>query len=144
MVANTEALQTVTSGPDGILAGLSNGKIYVDMSTVSPAASRELATQVEAKGAQMLDAPVSGSSITLEEGKLSFMVGGKRETFERAYRISKPSAQSHLCRRPWLSGLDENCDQLEPSRADAGFQRRCAAGRKERHRPGNRSRSSAQ
>jgi len=84
MVANTQALQAVTSGPEGILAGLSPGKIYIDMSTVSPAAIREIANQVEAKGAEMLDAPVSGSSITLEEGKLSFMVGGRREIFERA------------------------------------------------------------
>ena len=83
MVANTRALQAVTSGPDGMLAGLSRGKIYIDMSTVSPAAIRDLAEQVEAKGAEMLDAPVSGSSITLEEGKLSFMVGGKREIFEK-------------------------------------------------------------
>jgi 3-hydroxyisobutyrate dehydrogenase-like beta-hydroxyacid dehydrogenase len=83
MVANTQALQAVTSGPDGILAGLSGGKIYIDMSTVSPAAIRELVKQVEAIGAEMLDAPVSGSSITLEEGKLSFMVGGKQEIFEK-------------------------------------------------------------
>jgi 3-hydroxyisobutyrate dehydrogenase-like beta-hydroxyacid dehydrogenase len=84
MVTNTHALQAVTGGPEGIIAGLSGGKIYVDMSTVSPAASRELAKQVDAKGAQMLDAPVSGSVSTLEEGKLSIMVGGKREAVERA------------------------------------------------------------
>jgi 3-hydroxyisobutyrate dehydrogenase-like beta-hydroxyacid dehydrogenase len=87
MITNTQALQAVTSGADGILAGLGAGKIYIDMSTVSPAASRELAKQVEAKGAQMLDAPVSGSVSTLEEGKLSIMVGGRRETFERAKPI---------------------------------------------------------
>jgi 3-hydroxyisobutyrate dehydrogenase-like beta-hydroxyacid dehydrogenase len=87
MVSNTEALQAVTGGADGILAGLGPGKIYIDMSTVSPAASREAARQVEAKGAQMLDAPVSGSVITLEEGKLSIMVGGDREAFERALPI---------------------------------------------------------
>jgi 3-hydroxyisobutyrate dehydrogenase-like beta-hydroxyacid dehydrogenase len=87
MVTNTQALQAVTSGADGILAGLSSGKIYIDMSTVSPAASREVARQVETKGAQMLDAPVSGSVSTLEEGKLSFMVGGHREIFERAQPI---------------------------------------------------------
>jgi 3-hydroxyisobutyrate dehydrogenase-like beta-hydroxyacid dehydrogenase len=57
------------------------------MSTVSPAAVRELARKVEAKGAQMLDAPVSGSVTTLEEGKLSFMVGGGRDAFERALPI---------------------------------------------------------
>lgn len=87
MVSNSEALHAVTEGPDGIFTGLSAGKIYVDMSTVSPAAIRATAGQVEAKGAQMLDAPVSGSQITLEEGKLSFMVGGKRETFEKALPI---------------------------------------------------------
>ncbi len=87
MVTNTEALQAITSGSNGILAGLAPGKIYIDMSTVSPAASREIARQVEAKGAQMLDAPVSGSVITLEEGKLSIMVGGDRQTFERALPI---------------------------------------------------------
>jgi len=87
MVSNTPALEAVTSGTNGILAGLNAGKIYIDMSTVSPAASREIARQVEAKGAQMLDAPVSGSVITLEEGKLSIMVGGDRQTFERALPI---------------------------------------------------------
>jgi len=87
MVTNSEALRAVTEGPDGILAGLSAGKIYVDMSTVSPAAIRATADKVAAKGAEMLDAPVSGSQITLEEGKLSFMVGGKRETFEKVSPI---------------------------------------------------------
>ena len=87
MVTNSEALRAVTEGPDGILAGLTPGKVYVDMSTVSPAAIRATARQVEAKGAEMLDAPVSGSQITVEEGKLSFMVGGKRETFEKVLPI---------------------------------------------------------
>lgn len=87
MVTNTQALQAVSGGSDGILAGLSAGKIYVDMSTVSPAASQGLAKQVEAKGAQMLDAPVSGSVSTLEEGKLSIMVGGTRDAVERARPI---------------------------------------------------------
>ncbi|HZA52911.1 MAG TPA: NAD(P)-dependent oxidoreductase [Candidatus Udaeobacter sp.] len=89
MVANTEALQAVTSGPEGILAGLSSGKIYIDMSTVSPSASRELAAQVATKRAQMLDAPVSGSVSTLEDGKLTFMVGGDRAAFERVEPILK-------------------------------------------------------
>jgi 3-hydroxyisobutyrate dehydrogenase-like beta-hydroxyacid dehydrogenase len=83
MIANDNALRMVTEGSNGILAGLSSGKIYVEMSTVSPAAIRELAKQVETVGAEMLDAPVSGSSITLDEGKLSFMVGGKREIFDK-------------------------------------------------------------
>lgn len=84
MVTDTSALHAVTSGEDGILAGLRPGAIYVDMSTVSPEASRALAAEVKARGATMLDAPVSGSVVTLEQGNLSIMVGGDPETLERA------------------------------------------------------------
>ena len=87
MVTNTAALHEVFNGPDGILAGLGKGKIYIDMSTVSPAASRHLAAQVAEKGARMLDSPVSGSVITLEQGNLSLMVGGDETTFERVKPI---------------------------------------------------------
>ena len=83
MVTNTDALHAITEGPDGLLAGLSEGKIYVDMSTVSPTFSQELSKQVAAKGASMMDLPVSGSVVTLEEGRLSVMVGGDAETFEK-------------------------------------------------------------
>jgi 3-hydroxyisobutyrate dehydrogenase-like beta-hydroxyacid dehydrogenase len=84
MVTNSAALGAVANGPDGFLAGLTKGKILIDMSTVSPASSREIAAKVREKGADMVDAPVSGSVITLQEGKLSVMVGGRRETFEKA------------------------------------------------------------
>ncbi|HEU0002928.1 MAG TPA: NAD(P)-dependent oxidoreductase [Ktedonobacteraceae bacterium] len=87
MVTNTAALHEVFNGPDGILAGLSKGKIYVDMSTVSPAASRHLAAQVAEKGAHMLDSPVSGSVITLEQGNLSLMVGGDEAIVEQVKPI---------------------------------------------------------
>jgi 3-hydroxyisobutyrate dehydrogenase-like beta-hydroxyacid dehydrogenase len=87
MVADTAALHAIADGPDGLLAGLGPGKIYVDMSTVSPAASQELARRVAERGAQMLDAPVSGSPLTLEEGNLSIMVGGDRAAFERVKPI---------------------------------------------------------
>ena len=83
MVTNSAAITSVTEGPDGLLAGLSAGKIFVDISTVSPSVSRALAAKVREKGADMVDSPVSGSVITLQEGKLSVMVAGRRETFER-------------------------------------------------------------
>jgi len=83
MVTNSAAIQAVTEGPDGLLAGLSSGKIFIDMSTISPSVSRSLAAKVRAAGADMVDSPVSGSVITLQEGKLSVMVGGRKETFER-------------------------------------------------------------
>jgi 3-hydroxyisobutyrate dehydrogenase-like beta-hydroxyacid dehydrogenase len=83
MVTNSAALGAIVDGPDGMLAGLSAGKILADISTVSPAFSRSVAARVREKGADMVDAPVSGSVITLQEGKLSVMVGGRKETFER-------------------------------------------------------------
>jgi 3-hydroxyisobutyrate dehydrogenase-like beta-hydroxyacid dehydrogenase len=87
MVADTAALHAIADGPDSLLAGLGPGKIYVDLSTVSPAASQELARRVAERGAQMLDAPVSGSPLTLEQGNLSIMVGGDRAAFERVKPI---------------------------------------------------------
>jgi 3-hydroxyisobutyrate dehydrogenase-like beta-hydroxyacid dehydrogenase len=83
MVTNAAAIQAITEGPAGLLAGLSSGKIFIDMSTVSPAVSRGLATKVRALGADMVDSPVSGSVITLQQGKLSVMVGGRKDTFEK-------------------------------------------------------------
>jgi 3-hydroxyisobutyrate dehydrogenase-like beta-hydroxyacid dehydrogenase len=83
MVTNSAALGAITEGPDGILAAIGKGKILVDMSTVSPEMSRAVAAKVREKGADMLDAPVSGSVITLQQGKLAVMVGGRRETFEK-------------------------------------------------------------
>ena len=83
MVSNSTALGEVAEGADGMIAGLAAGKFLVDISTVSPALSRSLAAKVRDKGADMLDSPVSGSVVTLQQGKLSLMVGGRRETFER-------------------------------------------------------------
>lgn len=83
MVTNSAALEAVADGPDGLLAGLGPGKVLVDMSTVNPDVSRALAARVRGRGADMVDAPVSGSVVTLEAGKLSVMVGGTRATFDR-------------------------------------------------------------
>ena len=83
MMANDDALLAVTEGDDGVMAGMTSGKVYVDMSTVSPQVSRELAARTAERGAVMLDAPVSGSAVTVEAGTLSFMVGGDAATLER-------------------------------------------------------------
>jgi len=83
MVTDDAALAAITSGPDGILAGLWPGSIYVDMSTVSPQASRELAQRVRWAGATMIDAPVSGSVPAAETGTLAIMAGGPAEAFEK-------------------------------------------------------------
>jgi len=83
MVTNSAALEMIVEGSDGILAGLASGKVLIDMSTVSPAFSRSVAAKVRAIGAEMVDAPVSGSVTTLQEGKLSVMVGGRKDAFDR-------------------------------------------------------------
>jgi 3-hydroxyisobutyrate dehydrogenase-like beta-hydroxyacid dehydrogenase len=83
MVTNEKALAAIMEGPDGILSAVAPGKFLIDMSTVSPHYSRSVAAKTREKGADMIDAPVSGSVITLQEGKLSVMVGGRRETFQR-------------------------------------------------------------
>ncbi len=87
MVTNSDALTAVMEGEKGILAGLSGGKLFVDMSTVNPGVSRTFADRVRARGADMLDAPVSGSVETLQQGKLSVMAAGRRESFERVKPI---------------------------------------------------------
>ena len=84
MVTNTEAVRAVTEGADGVLAGLRPGATYIDMSTASPTNTRALAQRVGAAGASMLDSPVSGTAVTVEQGKASLMVGGEPEAFERA------------------------------------------------------------
>jgi len=83
MVTNSAADEAVMNGPDGLIAGLTPGKVVVDMSTISPAVSRKLAAAVRQTGADMVDAPVSGSIITLQQGKLSVMVGGTKATFDK-------------------------------------------------------------
>jgi 3-hydroxyisobutyrate dehydrogenase-like beta-hydroxyacid dehydrogenase len=87
MVTNSAALESVADGPDGLLAGLGPRHVVIDMSTVSPAVSRAIAAKVREKGADMVDAPVSGSIITLQQGKLSVMVGGTKATFDRVKPI---------------------------------------------------------
>jgi 3-hydroxyisobutyrate dehydrogenase-like beta-hydroxyacid dehydrogenase len=81
-----DVLTGVASGPDGILAGLGEAKIWVDVSTVSPHVSRDLATRARSRGAVMLDAPVSGSVPQVMTGTLTIMVGGD----EQAYSCVEP------------------------------------------------------
>ena len=86
MVSDDAALEAITAGPDGILAGLTPGKVYIDMSTVSGEASVTIAERARSIGARMLDAPVSGSVPQAETGTLTIMVGGE----EAAFRLVEP------------------------------------------------------
>jgi 3-hydroxyisobutyrate dehydrogenase-like beta-hydroxyacid dehydrogenase len=80
---NDDVVESVASGADGILAGLGAGKLWVDLSTVSPRVSRELAARVRDRGAEMLDAPVSGSVPQVKAGTLTIMVGGDEKAYVR-------------------------------------------------------------
>lgn len=84
IVTNSEAVRHVALGPDGIVSGLRPGGIYVDMSTIEPEESRAVAAEFTKAGSIMLDAPISGSPITVKAGNASVMVGGDEAAFERA------------------------------------------------------------
>jgi 3-hydroxyisobutyrate dehydrogenase-like beta-hydroxyacid dehydrogenase len=93
MLSDTAALSSIADGPDGVLAGLASGKIYVDMSTVSPRLIRDLARRVTEAGAQMLEAPVSGSVPAVEAGTLVIFVGGEASALEKVRPIFEQLGQ---------------------------------------------------
>ncbi|MEP7284725.1 MAG: NAD(P)-dependent oxidoreductase [Chloroflexota bacterium] len=93
MVSDTAALLSITDGADGVLAGLGVGKIYVDMSTVSPQLIRELAQRVTKTGGHMLEAPVSGSVPAVEAGTLVFYVGGDADVLEEVRPVFEKLGQ---------------------------------------------------
>jgi 3-hydroxyisobutyrate dehydrogenase-like beta-hydroxyacid dehydrogenase len=84
IVTDANAVRAVALGPDGIASGLAPGGIYLDMSTIDPDASRAVAKEFQGSGAFMLDAPISGSPVTVKAGQASVMVGGDEAAFERA------------------------------------------------------------
>ena len=84
MLPDSPDVRNVVVGEDGVLEGIKDGSLLVDMSTISPVVTEELAAKVKERGASMLDAPVSGGDVGAEEGTLSIMVGGSEEDFERA------------------------------------------------------------
>lgn len=83
IVTDGAAVRSVALGDDGVVAGLPADGIYLDMSTIDPEMSRQIGSEFAAAGLTMLDAPISGSPITLEQGSASTMVGGDRAAFER-------------------------------------------------------------
>jgi len=84
MVTDGNAVRAVALGEDGIIAGLKPGGVYADMSTIAPDVSRTVASAFAERGLKMLDAPISGSPVTLAQGNASVMVGGDKDAFEQA------------------------------------------------------------
>ena len=87
IVTDAAAVRSVALGDSGVIAGLGKGGVYLDMSTIAPDASRAIAAEFARAGLTMLDAPISGSTATLTEGKASIMVGGDRAAFERVQPV---------------------------------------------------------
>ena len=98
MVTDSEALRDVALRPDGIVAGLGQGAVWAEMSTVSPTVTRMLGERVTEKGAALLDAPVSGSTVTIAQGQLSFIVGGDAAALEqiRPYLLAIGPTITHV------------------------------------------------
>jgi 3-hydroxyisobutyrate dehydrogenase-like beta-hydroxyacid dehydrogenase len=84
IVTDAAAVRAIALGADGVVAGLARGGIFIDMSTIAPDASRAIAAEFAAAGSIMLDAPISGSPVTVVQGNASIMVGGDAAAFERA------------------------------------------------------------
>lgn len=84
MVPDTPDVEAVLFGPGGVAAGLSAGKLVIDMSSISPTATKEFAAKVGALGADYLDAPVSGGEVGAKQATLTIMVGGSQAAFDRA------------------------------------------------------------
>ena len=115
MVPDTPDVELVIRGKNGVLDGLKRGAIVIDMSTISPDVTRQLAEAVAAKGGSMLDAPVSGGEVGAKNATLTVMVGGDEKVFERARPIlscmGKPESVTYI--GPSGSGqVTKLCNQI--------------------------------
>ncbi len=94
MLPNSPQVREVVLGDAGIIEGAGKGSVVIDMSSIAPLVSREMAARLDEKGIEMLDAPVSGGEPKAIEGTLSVMVGGKKEIFDKCYPVLKTMASS--------------------------------------------------
>jgi len=134
MVPDTSDVEHVLTGPDGVLDGLRPGSTLIDMSSISPVATRRLAALVQARGSTMLDAPVSGGEIGAVNGTLSIMVGGDRAAFERVRPILEsmghPERIVHIGNEPGSGQVCKVCNQIAIGGALAGVSEAFALARK--------------
>lgn len=113
IVTDTPDVRDVILGPSGVLEGLQPGKTVIDMSTISPTVTREIAQAVEAKGSHLLDAPVSGGEGGAIGGTLSIMVGGKADVFQACLPILEAMGKNITHMGPSGTGqLTKLCNQI--------------------------------
>ncbi len=113
VVTNGDDVRRVALGDDGILAGLRDGGVHIDMSTIAPGVARELSAHYAQRGAEFLDAPVSGGSVGAQAGTLAIMVGGDELALERVRPVLE--AMGKTIRRVGPSGAGQvakACNQM--------------------------------
>src|SRR3712207_4602044 len=136
MLPDSPDVRNVVAGEDGVLEEIKEGALVVDMSTISPVVTEELAAKVKERGASMLDAPVSGGDVGAIEGTLSIMVGGSEEDFERARPLFEVMGGHREPRR--AHGSRPGNQGGQPGRGGAhhrGCQRGAGSGFQRRGRP---------
>jgi 2-hydroxy-3-oxopropionate reductase len=133
MLPDTPDVESVIAGPGGVLEGVRAGGIVIDMSSISPEATRKLASRVAGAGATMLDAPVSGGEIGAKSATLSIMVGGDAGAFERVRPIlacmGNPERIVHIGDEPGSGQICKICNQIAIGGALAGVSEALALAR---------------
>lgn len=113
MVTDTRAVEEVTLGPGGIASSARAGSLVIDHSTIDPDGARRIASELQRRGIEMLDAPVSGGGLAAESGTLSIMVGGSTSAFERAHPLLTCYAKSIVHIGPSGAGqVAKACNQI--------------------------------
>jgi 2-hydroxy-3-oxopropionate reductase len=134
MLPDTVDVELVLTAPDGVLAGLQRDAVVIDMSSVSPVATRRLASLVAARGGTMLDAPVSGGEIGAINAALSIMVGGDERAFVRVRPVlecmGNPERIVHIGPEPGSGQVCKVCNQVAIGGALAGVSEAFALARK--------------
>lgn len=129
MLANPEAVESVVFGSDGLLEGLSEGKLWADSSTVNPSYSKHLAESATKKGIRFLDAPVAGSKIPAEKGELVFLVGGEKKDLEEIREMLNTMGKAVQYHGPHGSGISmKMLINLTLAQAMAAFSEAAALG----------------
>ena len=111
IVSDSAASEEVIMGKEGVLQTIKPGAIIIDSATISPVVSRKLACATAGKKASFLDAPVTGSKHGAEKGELTFMIGGERETFDRAMPLLKVLGKKHVYCGSYGAGLSAKLAQ---------------------------------
>ncbi len=134
MLPDTSDVELALTAPDGVIAGLQRDAVVIDMSSISPVATRRLASLVAASGGTMLDAPVSGGEIGAINAALSIMVGGDERAFARVRPVlecmGNPERIVHIGAEPGSGQVCKVCNQVAIGGALAGVSEAFALARK--------------